>query len=184
MLWTSCLRFLTKRPAIRQQLYKTASHGLSAIAELLVTSCDGNDAFWCHCPSVTVTGAENTGLYLSRSVWKTVRLFSHLIYFVQLLYLGKLSRPKYQQKLNKIMEISQEDVILIKNLHLSKQYGARRLLRELPDNFEASTVSWREATRLVQLSRFQAALNRICRVAVKDLVLNQEDKPKRHRSAR
>ena len=60
-------------------------------------------------------------------------LFSHLTYFVLLLYLGKLSRPKYQQKLNKIIKISQEDVILIKNLYLSKQYGARRLLRELPD---------------------------------------------------
>jgi len=32
------------------------------------------------------------------------------------------------------MKISQEDVILIKNLYLSKQYGARRLLSELPDN--------------------------------------------------
>jgi len=32
------------------------------------------------------------------------------------------------------MRISQEDVILIKNLYLSKQYGARRLLSELPDN--------------------------------------------------
>jgi len=62
-----------------------------------------------------------------------VFLFSHLTYFVQLLYLGKLSRPKYQQKLNKIMKISQEDVILIKNLYLSEQYGARRLLSELPD---------------------------------------------------
>jgi len=31
------------------------------------------------------------------------------------------------------MKISQEDVILIKNLYLSKQYGARRLLSELPD---------------------------------------------------
>jgi len=33
------------------------------------------------------------------------------------------------------MNISQkeEDVILIKNLYLSKQYGARRLLSELPD---------------------------------------------------
>ena len=31
------------------------------------------------------------------------------------------------------MKISQEDVILIKNLYVSKQYGARRLLRELPD---------------------------------------------------
>jgi len=41
-------------------------------------------------------------------------LFSHLTYLMQLLYLGKLSRPRYQQKLNKTMKISQEDVILIK----------------------------------------------------------------------
>ena len=53
---------------------------------------------------------------------------------MQLLCLGKLSRPKYQQKLNKIIKISQEDVIKIKNLYLSKQYGAQRLLSELPDN--------------------------------------------------
>jgi len=53
-----------------------------------------------------------------------VFLFSHLTYLVQLLYLGKLPRPKYQQKLNKIMKISQENVILIKNLYLLKQYGA------------------------------------------------------------
>jgi len=31
------------------------------------------------------------------------------------------------------MKISQEDLILIKNLYLSKQYGARRLMNELPD---------------------------------------------------
>jgi len=31
------------------------------------------------------------------------------------------------------MKISQEDMILIKNVYLSKQYGARRLLSELPD---------------------------------------------------
>ena len=31
------------------------------------------------------------------------------------------------------MKISQEDVIMIKNLYLSKQYGARRLLSVLPD---------------------------------------------------
>jgi len=31
------------------------------------------------------------------------------------------------------MKISQEDVILIKNIYLPKQYGARRLLNELPD---------------------------------------------------
>ena len=64
---------------------------------------------------------------------RQVFLFSHLTYLVQLLYLGKLSRRRYQQKLNIIMKISQEDVILIKNLYLSKQYGARRVLSELPD---------------------------------------------------
>jgi len=31
------------------------------------------------------------------------------------------------------MKISQEDVILITNLYLSKQYGAQRVLSELPD---------------------------------------------------
>jgi len=62
-----------------------------------------------------------------------VFLFSHLTYLMQLLYLGKLSIPRYQQKFNKIMNISQEDVIMIKNIYLSKQYGARKLLNELPD---------------------------------------------------
>jgi len=62
-----------------------------------------------------------------------VFLFFRLTYVVQLLYLWKLSKPKHQQKLNKIMKISHKDVILIKNLYLSKQYGARRLLTELPE---------------------------------------------------
>ena len=31
------------------------------------------------------------------------------------------------------MKMLQEDVILIKNIYLSKQYGARRLLNELPN---------------------------------------------------
>jgi len=31
------------------------------------------------------------------------------------------------------MKISQEDVIMIKNFYLSKQYGARRMLSKLPD---------------------------------------------------
>jgi len=31
------------------------------------------------------------------------------------------------------MEVSQKRAILIKNLYLSKQYSARRLLSELPD---------------------------------------------------
>ena len=60
-------------------------------------------------------------------------LLSHLTYFVHLLYLGKLSRPKYQKKLNEIMKISQEHAIPITNLYLSKQYDAQRLLNELAD---------------------------------------------------
>ena len=38
--WNSCLRILTKSPAIPQQLYEPTSRGLSAIAELLVTPCN------------------------------------------------------------------------------------------------------------------------------------------------
>jgi len=100
-----------------------------------------------------------------------------------------LSRPKYQQKLNKIMKISQEDAILIKNLYLSKQHGARRLLSELPDK------GWKLGSIDSQLKRSHktgtiivpqpgSGRPRFCRVAVKDLVLSQEDKPIRHRSAR
>ena len=66
------------------------------------------------------------------------------------------------------MKISQEDVILIKNLCLSKQYGARRLLSELPDK------GWKLGRIDSQLNRShktrtlvpQLALqvNRVCRV--------------------
>jgi len=45
---------------------------------------------------------------------RQVFLFSFHTYLVLLLYLRKLSRPRYQPKLNKIMNISQEDMILIK----------------------------------------------------------------------
>ena len=34
------------------------------------------------------------------------------------------------------------------------------------------------------MSHNQAALDRVCCIAVEDLVLSQEDKPKRHQSAR
>ena len=50
---------------------------------------------------------------------------------------------------------------------------------------EASTVCLiKESTRRVPLSGNQAAVEHIRLVAVEDLVLNQEDKPNRHRSAR
>ena len=108
-------------------------------------------------------------------------LFYHLTYLVQL-DLVKLSRPKYQQKLNKIIKISQEDVILIKNLYLSKQYGAQRLSSELPDKgWKVGSIDsqLKRSHKTVQLSRNQAAVDRVRRVAVKGLVLNQEDKPKK-----
>ena len=94
-------------------------------------TCDHafDDKLKWNCPFTKIFGTLITKSIGHRQVF----LFSHLTYLVQLLYLGKLSRPKYQQKLNKIMKISQEDVILIKNLYLSKQYGAWRLLSELPD---------------------------------------------------
>jgi len=85
------------------------------------------------------------------------------------------------------MKISQEDVMLIKNLYLSKQYGKRRLLIELPvkgRKLRSIDSLLKISARRVQLSHNQSAADHVCRVAVKDLVLNQEDKPKRHRSAR
>jgi len=85
------------------------------------------------------------------------------------------------------MKISQEDVILIKNLYLSKQYGTRRLLSELSDKgWKLGSIDslLNRSHKTGTLSRNQAAVDRVCRIAVKDLVLSQEDKPKRHRSAR
>jgi len=51
-------------------------------------------------------------------------------------------------------------------------------------NLKASRVCWRESTRRVQLSGNQVTVDRVQCVAVEDLVLSQEDKPKRHQSAR
>jgi len=76
----------------------------------------------------------------------------------------------------------------LKNLYRSKQYGAWRLLSECPTrvgNLEVSTVCWRESVRRVQLSIVrQPSSGRPCSAhAAENLVLSQEDKPKRHRSA-
>jgi len=85
------------------------------------------------------------------------------------------------------VNITELSAILIKNLYLSKQYGARRLLRELPDKGWKlwsidSLLKRSHKTGTIVLLR--AALDRICCVAVKNLVLSQEDQPKRHRWAR
>ena len=83
------------------------------------------------------------------------------------------------------MKISQEDATLIKNLYLSKQYGARRALSELPDKgWKLGSINslLKRSHKTGTMSRNQAAVDHhIRRVAVEDLVLSQEDKPKRHR---
>ena len=86
------------------------------------------------------------------------------------------------------MKISQEDGTLIKNLYLSKRYGAQRLLHKFPD------WGWKLGSIDSLLKRIRktgtivwqpcAAVDRVRCVAVEDLMLNQEDKPKRHRSTR
>jgi len=85
------------------------------------------------------------------------------------------------------MKISQELVILIKNLYLSKQYGARRLLSELPDKGwklgSIDSLLKRIRKTGIQLSGNQEAVDRVRRGAVDDLVLSQEGNPKRHQSA-
>ena len=78
-------------------------------------------------------------------------------------------------------------LIWLNNLYLSKLYGARRLLSELPDKgWKLGTInSPLKSIRKtgIQLSGNQAAEDCIRRVAVEDLVLSQVDKPKRHLSA-
>ena len=85
------------------------------------------------------------------------------------------------------MKISQEDAILITNLYLSKQYGARRLLSELPNkDWKLGSVNslLKRILKTGTIVPLPGSVDRVCRVAVKNLVLSQEDKPKMHRSAR
>jgi len=85
------------------------------------------------------------------------------------------------------MNISQKDVILIKNLYLSKQYGARRLLSELPDKCwklgSIDSLLNRSHKTDTIVPQPDSGRPRLSRIAVKDLVLNQEDKQIGHRSA-
>ena len=91
------------------------------------------------------------------------------------------------------MKISQEDAILIKNLYLSKRYGARRLLREFPDKCwklgsidallkkirKTGTIDRQPGSGRPRSVRINENIEN-----VEDLVLSQEDKPKTHRSTR
>jgi len=89
------------------------------------------------------------------------------------------------------MKISPEDGILIENIYLSKQCecDARRLLHEFP-RLRSETWKHRQSAKenpqgaRVLLSGNHAAVDRVRRVAVKDLVFSQEDTPKRHWSTR
>ena len=68
------------------------------------------------------------------------------------------------------MNISQEDVILIKNLYLPKQYGVRRLLSKLPDKgWKLGSIDnllrrSHKTCTIVPLPG--SAADRICRIAV------------------
>jgi len=82
------------------------------------------------------------------------------------------------------MKISQENLILIKNLHLSKQPGARKVSSELPDKgWKLGSIDslLKRSHKKGTMSRNHAVLDRVRRVAVEDFVLSQEDKPLRHR---
>ena len=78
------------------------------------------------------------------------------------------------------MKISQEDVILIKNLYLSKQCGARRLLSELLDKgWKVGSIdSLLNRSHAAVLSHNQAAVDRVRRIAVEDLVFSHEESQK------
>jgi len=82
------------------------------------------------------------------------------------------------------MNISQEDAILSICQSSMVHKGCWVNCPTRVGNLEAPTVCWRESARRVQLSGNQAAVDRVRRVAVEDLVLSHEDKPKRRRSAR
>ena len=84
-------------------------------------------------------------------------------------------------------KISQEDAILIKNHYLSKQYGAQRMLSEFSDNgWKLGSIDslLKRMHKTGTIVRQPGRVDRVQRVAVEDLMLSQEDKPKRHRSAR
>ena len=97
----------------------------------------------------------------------------------------EIVKTQISAKIKQNHENFTEVVILTKNLYLSKQYGARTALSELPDKgWKLDSINSLLKRIRVQLSGNQAAVDRVRRVAVEDLVLSQEDKPKRHRSTR
>ena len=111
--------------------------------------------------------------------------FPHLTYLVQVLYLGKLSRPRYQQKLNKIMKISQEDVIPIKYLSVK----AVRSTESIEWIARQGLVTWKHRQSAKENPKggyncpeSGSGIDHVRRVVVEHLILSQQDKPKIHRS--
>ena len=64
---------------------------------------------------------------------RQVFLFFNLIYLPQILYLGKLSRPRYQQKIKQNHENFAGRCDFDYNIYLSKQCGTRSALCRLLD---------------------------------------------------
>jgi len=88
------------------------------------------------------------------------------------------------------MKISQEDGILIINIYLSKWYGARRLFKRISP---VGSKTWKHRQSAKEnpldgyncLASWQPRSGRQRSVRSSgEPVLSQEDKPKRHRSAR
>ena len=87
------------------------------------------------------------------------------------------------------MKISNEDSIFIKNLYLSKGYGAKELLKEFPDKcWKLGSIDYllKKIRKTGSIDR-QPSSGRPPSVRietniekVEQLVLSQEDKPKTH----
>ena len=86
-----------------------------------------------------------------------------------------------------------QDAVLIKNLYLSKGWGARKLLNEFPDKgWKLGSIDYLlkkirktgTANRQPGSGRPRSARTDENIETVDDLVLSQEDKPKTHRSTR
>jgi len=87
------------------------------------------------------------------------------------------------------MKIAHEDAVLIKNLNLSKGWGARKLLNEFPDKgWKLGSLKKIRLTGTVDRQpgsdRPHSARTDENIETVDDLVQSQEDKPKTHRSTR
>src|SRR5215469_8828939 len=91
------------------------------------------------------------------------------------------------------MPLSVEDKVLIKNLHLLKGYGWRRLMAEFPQkNWNKGSINslirkvkdTGSTSRRVGSGRPKSARTDENITAVKELILSQEDRPQTHRSTR